>query len=76
MWTALLLDDVERPSTLDEDEDFLGDHESMRPPEDEDHMLARMVGHGGREDGARVEGEELLDDVPTGDPFDCDWDGE
>lgn len=51
--------------------------EPIHPPADEDHMLARMVGLGGRENGAGAEGDELLDDGPAGGGLDrTEWDGE
>lgn len=75
MYAALILDDVDRPSASDHDEDDFADSGPVRPPEDEDHMLARMAGHGSREDGSSAEGEEMLEDQPNG-VFSTDWDGE
>ena len=77
LWTSLALDDEERPGLELEDEELAepdegwdgeiadtGDArpESATPPQDEDHMLARLATHGERENGGEAEGDELMED--------------
>jgi hypothetical protein len=56
-------EDVTEPEDFDADEWGTHDAGSGPSPSDEEHILARMVGHGRRENGERAEGDDLLDDV-------------
>jgi hypothetical protein len=74
IYSALILDDVDRPEMLEDDDELIeaedldgydtsGERGDGIPvTADEEHLLARLMGKGARENGAAAEGDELLDD--------------
>lgn len=77
-FSALILDDQDRPGAPDDElddealiepedldagwESAADSTESIPVTADEEHLLKRMLGKGVRENGARAEGDDLLDD--------------